>query len=93
LEAAHIRPYHDHPRHEVRNGILMRSDLHRLFDQGYVTVTPALEFQVSRQIRDQFHNGLIYYDLHGHRVTVPNSTDQQPDPDALAWHNATIYRD
>jgi putative restriction endonuclease len=92
LEAAHIRPFRETQRHEVRNGILMRSDLHRLFDQGYVTVTPDLEFQVSPQIRDQFHNGLIYYDLHRHRITIPDSTEQQPDPAALAWHNTTIYR-
>jgi len=92
LEAAHIRPFYETQSHEIRNGILMRSDLHRLFDQGYVTVTPELEFQVSSQIRDRFHNGMIYYDLHGYRVSVPESTDQQPDSAALAWHNATIYR-
>ena len=40
LEAAHIRPFHDLPEHEVTNGILLRSDVHRLFDAGYITVTP-----------------------------------------------------
>ena len=92
LDAAHIRPFHETERHEIRNGILMRSDLHRLFDQGYVTVTPGLEFLVSSQIRDQFDNGAIYYDLHGRSVKVPTRADEQPDSEALAWHSSSIFR-
>jgi putative restriction endonuclease len=38
LEAAHIRPYAAEGLHDVANGLLLRSDLHRLFDKGYVTV-------------------------------------------------------
>lgn len=34
LEAAHIKPYSVVQRHEISNGLLMRSDLHRLFDDG-----------------------------------------------------------
>ena len=44
LEAAHIRPYSQDGRHEVTNGLLLRSDIHRLFDLGYVTVTSANRF-------------------------------------------------
>jgi putative restriction endonuclease len=40
LEAAHIQPYTAGGRHSVRNGLLLRSDLHTLFDRGYLTVTP-----------------------------------------------------
>jgi putative restriction endonuclease len=35
LDAAHIKPYTVAQRHEVSNGLLLRSDLHRLFDDGY----------------------------------------------------------
>ncbi len=42
LEAAHIRPYADGGEHAGANGILMRRDVHSLFDAGYVTVTPAI---------------------------------------------------
>ncbi|HKS06352.1 MAG TPA: HNH endonuclease signature motif containing protein, partial [Gemmatimonadaceae bacterium] len=38
LEAAHIRPVHLGGLHEVTNGLLLRSDVHTLFDRGYVTV-------------------------------------------------------
>jgi len=92
LDAAHIRPFHSVESHDVRNGILMRSDIHRLFDQGYVTITPDLRFRVSSQIRDQFHNGLIYYDLHDLPVTVPESEKQQPDRASLDWHGAAIFK-
>ncbi len=40
LDAAHIKPYALLQRHDVSNGILMRSDLHRLFDEGYMTIDP-----------------------------------------------------
>jgi putative restriction endonuclease len=92
LDAAHIRPFHELQSHSVQNGILMRSDIHRLYDQGYVTVTPDLRFRVSPQIRDQFHNGMIYYDLHDRPVTVPGAVEQRPDHTALEWHSSTIYR-
>jgi HNH endonuclease len=41
LEAAHIKPYSLVKRHELPNGLLMRSDLHRLLDEGYLTVDPG----------------------------------------------------
>ena len=40
LEAAHIRPYGDGGEHEAQNGLLLRRDIHGLFDAGYVTITP-----------------------------------------------------
>src|SRR5258706_5120751 len=58
LEAAHIRPYGDGGTHEARNGLLLRRDIHSLFDAGYVTVTPDLRFEVSRRIREEFENGI-----------------------------------
>ena len=45
LEAAHIRPYADGGNHSPSNGLLLRRDIHALFDAGYVTVTPTLRFE------------------------------------------------
>ena len=60
LDAAHIKPYAIVQKHEVWNGLLMRSDLHRLFDGGYVTVDPSSRrLLVSRRIKDEFENGGI----------------------------------
>jgi putative restriction endonuclease len=49
LDAAHIRPYGEGGEHAAQNGLLLRRDIHSLFDAGYVTVTPDLRFEVSRR--------------------------------------------
>ncbi|MCG8355524.1 MAG: HNH endonuclease [Kiloniellales bacterium] len=92
LEAAHIRPYGDGGAHEARNGMLLRRDIHSLFDAGYVTVTPNLDFEVSRRIKEEFENGRHYYALHGHRISAPEDALLRPDPDALTWHNEHCFR-
>ncbi len=92
LEAAHIRPYAEGGQHEASNGLLLRRDLHSLFDAGYVTVTPGLRFEVSRRIKEEFDNGRHYYALHGQAIAVPAGAQQRPDPAALRWHNENAYR-
>ncbi len=63
LDAAHIRPYAEGGEHAATNGLLLRRDVHSLFDAGYVTVTPEFRFEVSRRIREEFENGRDYYAL------------------------------
>ena len=92
LEAAHIRPYADGGAHEASNGLLLRRDIHSLFDAGYVTVTPDLKFEVSRRIKEEFENGRHYYALHGQAIEPPADARRRPDPAALAWHNSERYR-
>ena len=92
LEAAHIRRYSDGEEHAARNRLLLRRDIHNLFDTGYVTVTPELNFVVSRRIREEFENGREYYALHGQRIIPPEQIDQRPDPGALAWHNEHCFK-
>jgi putative restriction endonuclease len=92
LEAAHIRPYGDGGDHEARNGLLLRRDIHSLFDAGYVTVTPNFHFEVSRRIREEFENGRHYYALHGERIRTPQEAVQRPDLAALSWHNEHCFR-
>jgi putative restriction endonuclease len=92
LEAAHIVPYGQGGVHEVTNGLLLRSDLHRLFDLGYVTVTPELRLEVSGRLRGEFENGRTYYPMHGTQVNVPSDRRLHPDPNLLRWHNGTAFR-
>jgi putative restriction endonuclease len=91
LEAAHIKPYSEGGEHAGSNGILMRRDLHSLFDAGYVTVTKEHRVEVSRRIREEFENGRSYYALHGASIALPKSSAQQPDVSALSWHNEHRY--
>jgi putative restriction endonuclease len=91
LDAAHIRPYAEHGQHEPSNGLLLRRDIHSLFDRGYVTVTPTHHFEVSRRIRDEFENGRDYYAMHGNLIKVPERADRRPDPGELRWHNENRF--
>ena len=92
LEAAHIRPYSEGGVHEARNGLLLRRDIHSLFDSGYVTVTPDHHFEVSGRIKEEFENGRDYYALHGRSISVPAPAEQQPDSRLLSWHNEHCFR-
>ncbi|MGE3872152.1 MAG: HNH endonuclease [Parvibaculaceae bacterium] len=92
LEAAHIRPYASGGTHEPGNGLLLRRDIHSLFDAGYVTVTPEFKFEVSRRIKDEFENGRHYYALHGTSINLPKTIGQRPDGHSLSWHNENCYR-
>jgi putative restriction endonuclease len=87
LEAAHIVPYSGEGGHEVRNGLLLRADFHRLFDAGLVSVTPELRVKVSRRIKEEWFNGKVYYRLDNEPLSVvPMHPSMRPDPDRLDWH-------
>lgn len=92
LEAAHIRSVATGGVHRVDNGLLMRSDLHRLYDRGYVTVRPDRRIEVSRRLKDDFDNGEPYYALHGRPIWLPASKELQPRREFLEWHADTVFR-
>lgn len=88
LEAGHIRPYAKSGPHEIRNGLLLRSDLHNLFDLGYLTVTLDYKVKVSRRIREEFENGRHYYELDDQPLVVlPTEEIARPAPEFLKWHH------
>jgi putative restriction endonuclease len=88
LEAAHIKPYGEGGPHQPENGLLLRSDLHTLFDQGYITVDANdLKVVVSGRIREEFENGRDYYQLHGRAIRLPRETGNLPSREFLGFHN------
>ncbi len=93
LDAAHIRPVTDEGSHHPSNGLLLRQDVHTLFDRGYVTVTPEHRIEVSRRIKSEFDNGKEYYALHGNTIVLPEIHAFRPSPPSLTWHNENVYRD
>ena len=87
LEAAHIVPYAEEGVHDVRNGLLLRADFHRLFDAGLVSVTPDLRIKISKRIKEEWFNGQAYYRLDNNPLSVlPTHPSMRPDPDCLNWH-------
>ena len=93
LEAAHIKPYGESGPHAVHNGLLLRSDVHRLFDSGYITVTPGYHIEVSRRLKEEFENGRYYYPFHGRMLHhLPSNPADHPLQELLTWHNENVFR-
>jgi putative restriction endonuclease len=91
LDAAHIRSYADGGAHEPANGLLLRTDIHRLFDLGYVTVTDRNTFAVSERLKADFDNGVHYYAMQGTELAEPKRGFAAPSPEALRWHRENRY--
>jgi HNH endonuclease len=91
LEAAHIKPYARSGPHLVSNGLLLRSDLHILFDEGYVTLTEDCHVMVSDRIKEQFENGREYYRYRDKPLFVPGGAHEQPSADFIQWHNKEVF--
>jgi len=92
LDAAHIKSYKEGGEHLVTNGVLLRQDIHTLFDKGYLTITPEYRVEVSRRLREEFDNGKDYFRFHGQPISLPRKPDDRPGQNFLAWHNEYIYR-
>ena len=93
LEAAHIKPYSLVGRHELTNGLLLRSDIHILFDKGYLTVDPTdSRIAVSERIREEFENGRDYYKLDGQTLREPNEPWARPSSENLEYHAYNVFR-
>src|SRR3989304_6575124 len=88
LEAAHIKSYSKSGPHRTSNGLLLRADIHRLFDDGYVTIDPDLRFLVSERVREQFENDREYYRFNGAKLqNLPDSINDLPSKEFIKWHN------
>ena len=93
LEAAHIKPFSELGPNHVVNGLLLRSDMHKLFDDGYITITPEFRVEVSNRIREEFNNGREYYQYHGKvLLNLPKLDNNRPLPLYLEYHNNTVFR-
>ncbi|MFY9489028.1 MAG: HNH endonuclease [Solirubrobacterales bacterium] len=91
LEAAHVTPWGAGGPHSVSNGILLRSDLHRLFDRGYVTVSDGAQLVVGEALREEWNNGKAYYELQGRTLFEPETPRDRIDRDRLAWHRESVF--
>ena len=84
LEAAHIVPWSDDGEDSPRNGMLLRADIHTLFDLHYLSVDPA-EWKV--YVADLIAH-TRYGELQGQKVTLPLSKADWPASDHLHMHFA-----
>jgi HNH endonuclease len=85
LQAAHIEPYDGMPTNVVSNGLLLRADLHDLFDQGLVWVDDNLKISVDESLRET-----EYGKFHGRRLRLPSDVADHPNLKRLAKHRRGI---
>jgi putative restriction endonuclease len=94
LQAAHIKPFSEQGPNSINNGLLLRSDLHILFDRGYITITPEYKIEVSKKIKEEFNNGKHYYVFHGRELqSLPQIIQNRPSLDFIKWHNDNVFRE
>jgi putative restriction endonuclease len=91
LQSAHIRPVTQGGEHRVDNGLLLRSDIHTLFDRGYVTITPQGRFMASGRLKTDYDNGEPYRAMESTPVALPGLAAARPSQAFLEWHNSEVY--
>ncbi|MEU8156321.1 HNH endonuclease [Micromonospora sp. NPDC048986] len=92
LQAAHIRPLPLGGEHRLDNGLLLKSDVHILFDRGYLGVDPKHRLLVSPRLRSEFGNGDQFYAKAGEQIALPERRSDRPRADFLEWHLDTVYK-
>jgi hypothetical protein len=85
LEAALIRPYRGVATYNVSNGLLLRSDLHTLFDLGQISVDSSdMSVVISKKLENS-----SYKLLAGRKLFVPHRKEYRPSAEALDAHRMT----
>jgi putative restriction endonuclease len=92
LEAAHIRPVARGGEHRLDNGLLLRSDIHTMFDRGYLGVDPSYRLHVSPRLRADFSNGDQFYAKAGQIIELPERRADRPNREFLEWQLDEIFQ-
>ncbi|WP_079476244.1 HNH endonuclease [Marinococcus halophilus] len=87
LEAAHIQPYINMDSNNIQNGIVLRADLHRLFDHGLFTINEDYSIKTSEILHSN-----NYRMLENKKIYLPERTDLRPSEEAIAYHKENIFR-
>lgn len=78
LEASHIQPYRNRDSNHVQNGLLLRVDIHRLYDNELIFIDENYVVHVSDLITS---NQYRQYD--GRTIILPKSINEHPSKAAL----------
>jgi putative restriction endonuclease len=84
LEAAHIVPYRGRETNQAANGILLRADIHTLFDLGLLAIDSETMTIVLSATLSPGH----YSFLAGKRMALPLEACHQPSREAIDSHRA-----
>lgn len=95
LQAAHIRPVTMDGENCVDNGLLLRSDVHTLFDRGYLGIHPQRRtLMVSPRLRADWGNGEEFYarERSGESIRGTLRPVDNPRTDVLEWHADAVFQ-
>lgn len=82
LDAAHIIPYRGQDTNHLGNGLLLRTDLHTLFDLKLIAIDVAtMSLLVSPSLA-----GTCYEEYRGRPIKVPDDPPSRPSREALEQH-------
>jgi hypothetical protein len=81
LEAAHITPYLGPETNHISNGLLLRSDLHTLWDRGLIYLCDDLRLQLKPSLETS-----EYFDLAGEQVRARAGDAPGLSMDAIRAH-------
>ena len=88
LEAAHIIPYCGPESDHVTNGLLLRADIHTLFDLDLIGINPkTLEVELAEVLKNS-----VYSELAGRKLSDPLRPTDAPNRDALGDRWKTFRR-
>lgn len=78
------------PDHEeVRE---LRSDVHTMFDRGYLAIDDNHRLLVSPRLRGELGNGDQFYARAGEVIDLPNRKIDRPQREFLRWHMDTVFK-
>lgn len=90
IDAAHILPFNMFNNDDIRNGLALCKTHHWLFDRGVLSIDKNYRILVSNTIYRE-HPDNIVSRYRGDVIHLPESPEQFPHPNAVAWHRNNVY--
>lgn len=82
LEAAHIQTYINEESNHIQNGICLRVDIHKLFDNGLLGIDSNYRVVISSLLATT-----AYKKIKGKKIKLPKDKSYYPSLKALGYHN------
>ena len=87
LDAAHIQPYMNRKSNHVQNGLCLRTDFHKLFDAGLLTLDDDYHIILSDYLVSE-----EYAAYQGQEILLPSESFYSPSKEALMVHRGIVFR-
>lgn len=87
LQAAHIQAYVNEESNHIQNGICLRVDIHKLFDNGLISIDSDFRVVIS-----SMRKSTEYEKINGKKIKLPKNKSYYPSATALENHNKLVFR-